>query len=264
MNLAEFGDWALAQKSVANPQVNTYKGQCVSLIQQYLYRVFGVPYKARGNAKDWERNPLPDVLEKLSNTVALQEGDILVYGSNYGGGYGHVALMDVHMKFFDQNGVKKLEVGYQDKPFSGYVCILRPKNQEALGINKNTTTGTSLPNLANYTGYSIVEGLNSVGYDSSYASRKELAQKLGISNYSGTAEQNLKMIELLKGSTVSYYPAVNYSGNSIAEALKTINVDSSYANRKQIAIKNGITNYAGTASQNTELLNKLKAGVLIK
>ena len=57
MNLAEFGDWGLAEKSVANPGVGTYKGQCVSLIQQYLYRVFGVSYKPRGNAKDWERNP---------------------------------------------------------------------------------------------------------------------------------------------------------------------------------------------------------------
>ena len=137
MNLKEFGDWSLAKKSVANPGVGTYKGQCVSLIQQYLYQVFGVPYKARGNAKDWERNPLPDVLEKLASNTKLQEGDILVYGSNYGSGYGHIALIDINMKFFDQNGVKKLEVAYQDKPFNGYVCILRPKNQAALGINRS-------------------------------------------------------------------------------------------------------------------------------
>ena len=138
MNLAEFGDWGLTQKSVANPEVNTYKGQCVSLIQQYLYKVFGVPYKPRGNAKDWAKNPLPDVLEKLPNTVALQPGDILVYGSNYGGGYGHIALIDINGKFYDQNGIKKLQVAYQDKPFNGYVCVLRPKDQSKLGINKNT------------------------------------------------------------------------------------------------------------------------------
>ena len=137
MNLKEFGDWALAQKSVANPGVGTYKGQCVSLIQQYLYQVFGVPYKARGNAKDWVNNPLPDVLDKLASNTKLQEGDILVYGSNYGSGYGHIALIDINMKFFDQNGTKKLEVAYQDNPFSGYVCVLRPKNQAALGINRN-------------------------------------------------------------------------------------------------------------------------------
>lgn len=136
MNLAEFGSWALAQKSVANPTVGTYKGQCVSLIQQYLYQVFKIPYQPRGNAKDWQRNPLPEHLIKLSANTKLQQGDILVYGSNYGGGYGHIALIDVNMKFFDQNGLKKLAVAYADKPFNGPVCVLRPKNQEALGLNK--------------------------------------------------------------------------------------------------------------------------------
>ena len=262
MNLAEYGSWALAQKSVANPEVGTYKGQCVSQIQQYLYQVFGVPYKPRGNAKDWARNPLPEHLDKLSNTVALQPGDILVYGANYGGGYGHIALIDVNGKFFDQNGIKKLEVAYQDKPFSGYVCVLRPKDQSKLGINKNTET--SLPNLANYKGVSIVDGLNSVGYNSSYASRKELAAKLGIANYTGTAEQNTQMLNILRGTTASYYPACNYNGSSIVEGLKAIGVDSSYANRKQIANVNGIRNYTGTASQNTQMLDLLKQGKLKK
>lgn len=135
MNLCEFGSWALAQKSVANPN-GTYKGQCVSLIQQYLNKVFGIEYKPRGNAKDWINNPLPEHLEKLNSNAKIQEGDILVYGSEYGSGYGHIALIDINMKFFDQNGIKKGLVAYQDNPFKNYKCILRPKNQEALGITK--------------------------------------------------------------------------------------------------------------------------------
>lgn len=261
MNLAEFGDWALEQKTVANPEVNTYKGECVSLIQQYLYQVFGVHYKPRGNAKDWAKNPLPDVLEKLPNTVALQAGDILVYGANYGGGYGHIALIDVNGKFFDQNGIKKLEVSYKDKPFSRYVCVLRPKDKSKLGINKNTEA--DLPNLANYNGISIVDALNRVDYNSSYASRKELATKLGIANYTGTAEQNTQILNMLK-EDINYYPACNYKGTSIVEGLKEIGIDSSYSNRKKIARVNGINNYTGTASQNTQLLNLLKQGKLRK
>jgi len=50
----------------------SYKGQCVSLIQQYLNKVFDVPYVARGHAKDWASNPLPNVLTKLANTTKLQ------------------------------------------------------------------------------------------------------------------------------------------------------------------------------------------------
>lgn len=137
MNLAEFEDWALAQKSVANPEPNNkYKGECVSLIQQYLNKVFGKEFKPYGNAKDWEDNYPKEYFNKLSVKEKLQSGDVLVYGSNYGKGYGHIGLIDVNMKFLDQNGVKKEKVAYQNEPFKDYKCILRPKNQEALGIYK--------------------------------------------------------------------------------------------------------------------------------
>lgn len=132
MDLNEFGAWGLSQRTVGNPNGNSYKGQCVSLIQQYLYKVFGVPYKPRGNAKDWASNPLPNILTKLGNNVPLQSGDILVYGSNYGGGYGHIGLIDINNKYYDQNGIKKLAISYQNTPFKGYVCVLRPKDQSKL------------------------------------------------------------------------------------------------------------------------------------
>lgn len=142
MTLAEFGSWGLRQGSVANPAPNyKYKGQCVSLIQQYLFQVFGMPFKARGNAKDWVNN-IPEGFTKLNANTKLQSGDIIVYGSNYGGGYGHIGIIDVNGRFYDQNGVKRLAIGYRDKPFSNYVCILRPNNQSKLGINSNNSSFT--------------------------------------------------------------------------------------------------------------------------
>lgn len=48
------------------------------------------------------------------------------------------------------------------------------------------------------------------------------------------------------------------SSGSIVDYLKSIGEDSSFANRKKLAAKYGIKNYKGTASQNIELLNKLK------
>lgn len=138
MNLKEFGDWALAQGSVANPPPNNkYKGQCVSLIQQYLYRVFGIPFQAHGNAKDWAYN-IPDGFTKVNGTP--QKGDIIVYGANYpgSGGYGHIGFMDYNYKFFEQNGAKSLAVSYRDTIPSGYIAILRPNNQDKLGLNTNS------------------------------------------------------------------------------------------------------------------------------
>jgi hypothetical protein len=61
-----------------------------------------------------------------------------------------------------------------------------------------------------------------------------------------------------------YFPKTPYKGISLVDGLEEIGEDNSYAYRKQIAIKNGIQDYAGTPAQNTKLLNLLKNGQLLK
>lgn len=53
-----------------------------------------------------------------------------------------------------------------------------------------------------YNGVSIVDALNQIGADSSFNYRSKLANSNGISNYIGTAEQNTKMLEMLKKGTL--------------------------------------------------------------
>ncbi len=77
-------------------------------------------------------------------------------------------------------------------------------------------------------------------------------------------EVQAKVNEILGVNQVKYYPACSQSYTSIVDALNSIGVNSSYTNRKAIAIKNGISNYIGSSHQNILLLNKLKAGKLIK
>ena len=48
------------------------------------------------------------------------------------------------------------------------------------------------------------------------------------------------------------------------DGLKAVGADSSFSNRKAIAAANGISNYSGTAVQNTALLSLLKLGKLRK
>ena len=69
---------------------------------------------------------------------------------------------------------------------------------------------------------------------------------------------------IINKNYTEYYPACDSSFTSLVDALKSIDVDSSFETRKKIAIRNGILDYTGTASQNIELLNKLKQGKLIK
>jgi len=65
-------------------------------------------------------------------------------------------------------------------------------------------------------------------------------------------------------STTQSNNSSNNVGSSLVDYLKSINIDSSLTNRKKLATINGIGNYAGTAEQNTKLLNALRSNTAIK
>ena len=65
-------------------------------------------------------------------------------------------------------------------------------------------------------------------------------------------------------NTSDYYPKYTGISNSISDALKSLGIDNSKANRTAIARKNGIPNYKGTSAQNIKLLTLLKQGKLLK
>lgn len=75
-----------------------------------------------------------------------------------------------------------------------------------------------------------------------------------VNNNTIIKKENIQPIRYLSNKT--------YKGLSIVDALKEINIDSSFNYRKQLATLNNISNYQGTESQNTRLLNLLKQGLL--
>ena len=126
-----------------------------------------------------------------------------------------------------------------------------------------------------YTGNStsIIIALDSLGIDSSFAHRTEIANANGITNFTGTADQNTMMLNLLingilrrPNDTVTnytnYFPRYTGNSTSIVDALNVLDIDSSFVHRTEIANANGITNFTGTASQNAMMLNLLINGTL--
>lgn len=99
----------------------------------------------------------------------------------------------------------------------------------------------------------VIQGLWGNGED-----RKQRLQNAG---YDYNEVQSI-VNEKLGYST--YYSACSPDECSIVDGLKSIGVDSSFDNRKNIAIANGIYNYTGTSNQNERLLVKLRAGKLKK
>ena len=63
-------------------------------------------------------------------------------------------------------------------------------------------TSTKTIKKTSYKGNSIVDGLKSVGVNSSYDNRKKIAQANGIKNYTGTAKQNTELLNKLKKGTL--------------------------------------------------------------
>lgn len=128
------------------------------------------------------------------------------------------------------------------------------KDLEGLKKDKPIASA-STAGKSNYTGYSIVDYLQSIGVNSSYAHRKILANQHGISNYRGTAAQNIQLLERMRQQTSHQS---NEATVSIVDYLKSKHMDSSFPNRRRLAEKYGIASYRGTAAQNTTLLKKLK------
>lgn len=77
-------------------------------------------------------------------------------------------------------------------------------------------------------------------------------------------ENNLQTTSITTKQSNIEYLHTNYQGGSIVDALKSINVDSSYDYREILARENNIENYHGSYEQNIILLNLIKEGKLKK
>lgn len=117
---------------------------------------------------------------------------------------------------------------------------------------------------------SIVTYLNSIGENSTYAHRAKLAKEHGIKGYVGTAAQNTKLLNLLRGESKPQTnkpkpskpnkptkPATK-KYKSIVDYLNDHNMGSSFSARKALASRYGIKNYTGSSAQNVKLLNLLQ------
>lgn len=88
-------------------------------------------------------------------------------------------------------------------------------------------------------------------------------RKNRLTNAGYNYEEVRAMVNYILGGS-NYYKMCSDKYNSLVDALNSIGVDSSFTNRKKIAQKNNVRDYSGTAFQNNQLLEKLKAGRLKK
>lgn len=120
-SLQSFREWAVAQGgNIGNPVVNNFRGQCVSLVQQYLNQVFDIQYAPRGNAKDF-------VPPKFSIASApVRAGDIVRWGASNYSKYGHIGLIDDDALYLYQNKNSDGRI-HLNEPIPTGFTIFRPQ-----------------------------------------------------------------------------------------------------------------------------------------
>lgn len=183
-----------------------YGVQCVDLVNHYIYNVLGIRPVMIGNAIEFynKRNSsafLKNNFTWISNTPSFvpKKGDIGVFKTK--SGFGHVCVANgegttSYFYSYDQNyPLSKHEPMTKIRhTYPNFLGVLRPK--KALP----TSAVTNQKYFKQYTGksISIVDSLKAVGARADYPYCKQIAAKNGITNYRGTAAQNLKMLALLK------------------------------------------------------------------
>lgn len=101
ISLNEFMKRTIGTKQDVTWANGRLKGQCVSLIQQYLKQCFDYDMHPRGNAKDWDETLVSEgIAKKVKNP---KKGDLIVYNPPYSGKYGHIAIYLNNKEMFDQN-----------------------------------------------------------------------------------------------------------------------------------------------------------------
>lgn len=127
MNLEAFKNWAVSQGSVAKTN-GGYIGECVSLINQYLSKVYGIQAGAWGNAKDWATNgTVATYFDKVSSP---QAGDIGISGATATNPYGHIWVYLTPNLVLEQNGRVSRKVSV-NAPLFKPIAILRRKGAVA-------------------------------------------------------------------------------------------------------------------------------------
>lgn len=137
----------------------------------------------------------------------IQKGEIIGTIGETGNAYGK----HLHLEIQNQNNVKENPIhSLNEVNKQSYT----PNNKDTTNKSQSTnTTKQSTKKIVskqtntylhakNYHHGSIVDGLKSIGIDSSYNYRKKLAENNGIKNYYGSYSQNIQLLNLLKNGTL--------------------------------------------------------------
>ena len=248
------------KSKILNASSDTFGFDCVCLIKGILWGWNGNKNMTYGGAT-YCSNGVPDVnADQMMNYCTNISSDF----SNIK--IGEVVHMSGHIGIYIGDGlVVECTPIWKDGVQITAVGNISKKN----GYN---TRYWEKHGMLNFIDYNISSSLKSIdeiakevikGIWGNGNNRKEKLTSAGY-DYQTIQDRVNEILNNKLTSQIEYYPIPKYNGNSIVDALKNININSSFEYRSLIAKKNNIKDYTGTPEQNTYMLNLLKKGKLIK
>ena len=154
------------------------ENQCVDLVNLYIRDMWGKKIIEWTNAKDFP-SKLYDGYEYIKNTPdgVPNRGDVIVWGSGAGGGYGHIAIVleaTVNsFKSFDQNWSTKEYCKIENHRYNNVIGWFHPKgnmSDDEIAIQKKT-----FEELVRKS--SLYDTFNSIGYGSAAEVKHDLSDR---------------------------------------------------------------------------------------
>ena len=167
-------------------------------------------------------------------SVKVKKGEYIKKGTAIGtiGETGNAYGKHLHLEIHNQNNVKENPTITLNKSVA---IPQEPANIEKKENKENITTSNN--------------SVNNKSINHPTTNNQSISNNKVLNNHTNNSE---------------FLSAKNYHYGSIVDALKSINIDSTYNYRKKLAKANNITNYHGSYSQNIKMLNLLKEGKLKK
>jgi len=184
----------------------TYAYDCVGVIKSYLFGGFGnVKYNSKYDlsangmynkcTEKGKISSIPNIkglLVWMDGHIGVYDGEKYTYECTVSGG-----------SFKILKTVAKTR-GWTNWGKCAYITYVSNNSQVKKPTGTSTTKTNTTKNQVTYykacsSKYgSISEALKSIGVDGSYSYRKKIAAKNNIKNYTGTAKQNIEMLNKLK------------------------------------------------------------------
>ena len=226
------------------------------------YHEFKIAKEIGRYAYEHLKNICNDTVELMNYDGSLYLTDRIKQANNKK--YDFIA--DIHL---NAGGGTGSEVYYAKASSNGkkVAAAISKSISGALGIKDRgakTKTGSS----GDYFGIIRSTTMEAVLVETAFIDTNDLNK---IKSAEGQKECGIAIAEAIAASlktnikpVAKYFSQCNSKYTSIVDGLKSINVDSSFTYRKKIAAANNIALYIGTAKQNTQILNLLKQGKLVK